>query len=1742
MHATYDGRITNVTVAGAGATGQGAAFALGGSVSVNRIRNTSEAVISNAAGVTTTGATATSLQVRADDTSKIWAMAGGVGVAIPQGGGVGVAAGVAVAKNEITSRTTASTVNSKITSSGGIAITADSVPTIFALSIGIGVAAGAGTGAALGGAGAGSGNLIDCTTEAFITGSLTRDVVANGGGVFISATDKSKILGVAGALAFAGQFGGGGVSASVGVSVVDNRITPHTHAYVDSSKVSASGGLTLHSSHDATIKAYAIGGSISATTGGQGGIALAIAATVASNTITVDAGSWIANSQTGTGAAAPNGIIVETVQGSDITAYSVAVSVSVGAGLTNVALSGGGASSANTIGGTAEAYVSNSSISSRGGVTLTATNTAHISAKVAAVSASISGGGIGTAAAIGASLATNTITGSTLAYLNNSTVSASGAITISAAATQTIEAFVLAGAAAVSGAIGGGAALGGAGATSVNKVGMAVKAFIDGDGTGGVRGSSIAITAPDSSSIDVNVAAASIAAAVGGVVSGAVSIGVSLARNTVSNDVQAFIKNADTGVGGTALAAADVTISATERAGIRARSTAASLAVGIGGFGAAVRGAGAEATNVVLTKANAYVDASIIDSAKNVTISSLSTGVTLFDLPTSLTPALLNTYASMDRKVALAAQADLPAVTAERAAAVAPIDTALRAAFTGRNTLAEGDILISALDPTTQPDSAWSVTGASAWQVLDADYNLFILTRDGDTIRVSRPLITAQVVSASIAAAGGIGAGVAASIGASRVQNLIGWNEDGTKAPAEIRSYVSNSSIKATGVLSQSALNSATIDASAFAGSIAASGGGSGTSLGGAGASIVNKIATRVEATIDGDGATGITVGSASLRATDASMISSSAGAAAVSASFGAAGVAVSIGVGLAANTVANTVDVSIRNADQGVTATTGGVTLAADSRATIAATAWAASVALSGAAGVSISSSNAGVNASNTLENTVRSHVDNSKIDITKTDQSLSVTATETSSLSALGVAAAVSFAGGFTGVAVGLGGGTASNTVKNTVEAYVTLASRINSALTATGSGAVTIRATANETLRAQLVGAAGAVTAGATGSANAVAVAVVSNTLANTVQAYVSGGVVRSPGALTVDAASTGTLTANAFAAAASMAITLGGVALSAGGAGATNTIDNTVTADVLGGSTLAAGGAVSITATNTATFNASVTAVALSGGVMGGSIGASTIRNADTSDVTAQVSKGTVSRSSGVTIAATANDFTGTMLGVATSTTIALGSASAGVDAKTEFSPTLVAAIGLTSDVSATSGTVTVAATLTSDAKATTYGAAGGLVAIGTSTGTATANGSVSALVDGTVSGRTIAVTARANTAASVSSTGLAGGIVSGSGAESTAISSPTVTARASTTSVLRGGPDVGTVATPAASILIDATANPSARAESMGVAVGLLGGVGISVSTATVAPTVTAAVNSAGTKGLAADALTVRATLAPVESGRRTADAKAIAGGGGYYGIGGSNASAIGGGSVTSRIGDAVRLPDGDVTVVASGTTRQKSDATAIAVGFYGVGAAVSSAVGQVTTLAQLGTGIASSALRRGDLVVAATGDNQNTAASTGGSGGAIAGNASTAATRDTSTAAATILGTKVGEAISAGTIRVTADQLTDYSLGAFSVNVAMVGASGAFGSNTSATSATTTIGTGTTLTASDSGEAVRIASRNRFSQFQTDYSAQGGAGGQSVAQPRSPHRRSPARRPSWLATPPRSPPPIPSGA
>jgi len=1896
VHASSTSQINAITVAGAAATGQGAALALGGSVSINQIRNSTTAVISNAAGVTATSASATAVQVRVDDTSTIKTAAGGIGIAVPKGSGVGVAAGVAVAINAVTTVTTASIVNTKLSSTGGIVLTAASSPTIQALSIGVAVAAGSGSGAKFGAAGAGSANTIDSTTAAFLKDSLTREITAGSAGISLTATDTSKITAAAGAMALAGSFGGSGVAGSVGVSVTDNTITPRVHAFIENAKVSTAGGLLLKSKADAEIAAYTIGGSVAAQAGGSGA-ALAVAVTIASNTITPDVASWIIGSTVS--AMAPGSITLEATQSSDIEAYCISAAVSISAGSAGAALSGGGAKATNTIGGRTDASVQTSTLST-GTLALSATNTASIDATVAAVAASVAVGSAGVAAAIGASLATNTVTGTTQAYLADSTVTVTGALTAAATATQTIGAFVLAGSAAVTaGSVG--VSLAGAGASSINTVGMNVRAFIDGDGTSGVRAASIGLTALDTSSIEVTTLAASIAASVAGVGAVALSVGVGLARNTISNDVQAYVINADTGVTTTSSTSGNITLTATEKASIRSQATAASMAASFGGVaGIAIAGAGADATNVVLTKANAHVTASKLTSARNVTLSSLTTGVTLFTLPGTLTAAELTTHARMDKKEALAASNDLPTVSAERAAAIAAIDTKLRAAFTGVNALAAGDIQVVALDATTQADVAWDITSATAWQVIDAARKVYNLSTVNGSIEVSKPVISAQVISAAVGVGGGGAAGVGASVGASLVRNLIGLgldngatisgvsgnaltftaahgrqtgdavvyqngtgtqveglvsnttyycirvdastmrlarsaadavagtaitlslpsaasvaantigfavehgfaagqpvvyrNTDPTKAAipglvsgqtyyviegtgkamrlssspldgngdgvvttaeknaslvpitlgtpsalanhvflpagglkliprlaAEVRSYVSDSSITAAGALTQTAVNAATIDASAFAGSAAASvGGAAGVSLGGAGASITNRIFTRIEAAIDGDGATGITAASVSLKATDASTITSSAGAAAVAAALGGAvGVSVAVGVGLAENTIANLIDARIVNADQGVKATSGGISIAADSRSTIATTAWAAAVSLSGAGLVGVSGAGAGIGAENRVSNTVLAHADNSKIDLLAANQSLSILATETSSLSAVGVAAALSAAvGGLAGVAVGVGGGTARNVVANTVKAFTTDA-QINTAATAatTGSGSITIRATANETAKLQLVGAAGAVAVGFAAVAGAAAIAIAENVLANNVSATVTGGVIRAPGAITIDAQSTGILTANAFAAAASVASGLG-VALAAGGAIATNTVTNTIVADVLGSAALTGGGAVSITAANTATYNSSVTSVVVAGGLRGGSIGMSKITNTDASAITARVSSGRVASTAGdVTISAAATDTTGTMLGVATAVTSGLGGAGAGTDVRSDLSPTLRSTVVSGATVAATAGTVSITSALSSQAKATTYGAAGGLVAIGAASGYANANGTVEAIADGTITAITIRIDSQATTAADFSGTGLAGGLVAGAVGRAEATSSPNVKALVGSSGSL----------TASGAVQVYATARPSATAQSLGVAVGL-GALGESRSTATASPLVFAGIggNVSGANSTVVDwtqtqagrspvvltgptsqlaSLDIEATILP-GSGGTTTHSRATAGAGGLIGISGAAANAFSGGAVTAMIGNNIKLPNGHVSATATGTTSQWAQGLGKAVGLIGVGGVSSSATSAVTTLAQVGSGVTSDLLRQGTLSLLAEGSNTNNADTVSSSGGLIAGSCATATTGDTSTSVATI---GASGRIYGTSLDLLSYQQSSYAPTADASSASLAGASGSTTTNVSSTGATTQVDSDTVLDMLGKAE---LRARNEFSQtLAGDFNSQGGAAGVAAA-------------------------------
>ena len=130
----------------------------------------------------------------------------------------------------------------------------------------------------------------------------------------------------------------------------------------------------------------------------------------------------------------------------------------------------------------------------------------------------------------------------------NSSADAEGSLEQMAIADQTINALVVAGSVAAAGGGVAGIAGSGSGVRAENKVAAQVKAFIDGDGSTGIIADSISLTADDTSSIKSIAASASLAAAVGGVVGGSLSIAITLAQNDISNEVMAYIEDADTKV------------------------------------------------------------------------------------------------------------------------------------------------------------------------------------------------------------------------------------------------------------------------------------------------------------------------------------------------------------------------------------------------------------------------------------------------------------------------------------------------------------------------------------------------------------------------------------------------------------------------------------------------------------------------------------------------------------------------------------------------------------------------------------------------------------------------------------------------------------------------------------------------------------------------------------------------------------------------------------------------------------------------------------------------------------------------------------------------------------------------------------------------------------------------------------------------------------------------------------------
>ena len=308
--------------------------------------------------------------------------------------------------------------------------------------------------------------------------------------------------------------------------------------------------------------------------------------------------------------------------------------------------------------------------------------------------------------------------------------------------------------------------------------------------------------------------------------------------------------------------------------------------------------------------------------------------------------------------------------------------------------------------------------------------------------------ITADAGAASLAAAFGLTAGVAVSVGIALATNQI---------DNEISAYITNAdqSVKTTtGGISIDASETATIDALSLAASIALGAGSTaGIAVSGAGAWARNVILSDINAYISNseiDSHTYVDIDATNEAAIDATIVAASVAVAGGS----TAGVGVSIGISIAENRIGATDDPAEVRAwikNSAVNAQTGALSLNADGRQSVEALVFAGSVALAFAGTAAIGASGAGVGATNLIAADIHAFIEDDDNNNTTTvtgihATSIEVKADDQSTIHAGAAAASVAFAlGGPVGVGFSIGVSLARNEIRNDVAAWIADAANV-------------------------------------------------------------------------------------------------------------------------------------------------------------------------------------------------------------------------------------------------------------------------------------------------------------------------------------------------------------------------------------------------------------------------------------------------------------------------------------------------------------------------------------------------------------------------------------------------------------------------------------------------------------------------------------------------------------------------
>ncbi len=836
-----------------------------------------------------------------------------------------------------------------------------------------------------------------------------------------------------------------------------------------------------------------------------------------------------------------------------------------------------------------------------------------------------------------------------------------------------------------------------------------------------------------------------------------------------------------------------------------------------------------------------------------------------------------------------------------------------------------------------------------------------------------RARIKALAIGGSGAGAGSGGNGITAALAGAgagvinAINNVVAATIDGGLGTGGDAGVRAGTSIEVT-----AEDNSAIVaDAGGVAVSLAANLGTGATAAGSVGiGTAINEIGLlsghAVKATIESDVAAGdnILVHADSTAAVDALAIGG-AGAAAGTGGVGFTGAIAAGGAG-AGNTIRQTVEAAVRDAD--LVAETGRIEVAATDRSKIHLDAGggALAVAVTGVGGAAGSLSVGAAIAKNIIENRVIAVV----ADATVTAHGdIDVGAASSAEISSVGIGAAaavsISVGGGVSGSGAAAGV-FATNDISNEIDARIVGNSATGGRSAAATSQAGSVHVTADDQAKISVSGVGGAMAVtGTTGVSASVAAALVTaeNTIANRTIAEVADAIIDTgAGGVDILARSDSEIQSVGVAAALSVSISFASLSFSGGGAFATNTIANTIAAR-LDANDAAVRDDVRVTADDGATIHSFTGAFTLAVGAIGASVGGSINTNQVDNTVIAELA-GTVTSTSGEIHVVATSTAHADALAVITSVAVGgAGGAGAGGGSTSTIGGEVAAEIKADADLRARAIQARAVSDQTANADVTGVAISGGIIvgAIGISIGEAVIDGTTRATLRGTVHGQDLLIGAAnsgqagSTTVAVAGGAGL-GGVVSTNSA--TAKVEPTISATAD-------GAQIGSAAEPMqGDVVIRATGLAEADATATGVAFTVGVAVGLTYANAIVNPTINAAVQ--GDSIVVADGSVVVQSLHNVvdEDGtlvRQDVQSRADAttGSGGLLnGDAGAVSVANATPQLDAAIGSAADVTSqGDVIVLAESFVDMDAFAESTAVGVISVGSAEAfgNADGQVTS-------------------------------------------------------------------------------------------------------------------------------------------------------------------------------------------